>query len=177
MVQTSTDLYNNSEKDSPKVPISGSLDTDVVKHGADQEEASAIVNNADASLSTSNVSFSMRMLLMFKYTESQIADVPSKSEQEKSQHVVVDSHVNSEAKLKEDDVKIETPVNQNKLQAQNVVTPPKMAQDQLDEAQGLLKTTNSTGQSKKARLARVSSLNLLVFLLVLNIETNVYSSN
>ncbi|KAK8568659.1 hypothetical protein V6N13_106558 [Hibiscus sabdariffa] len=156
-------------------------DTDVVKHSVDQEEVSAIFSNAEASLSTSNgdffnenasdvhveyppSSFAAKDIDVFSEdhltdggqdTKSQTADVPSKTEQEKSEHVVADSDVNSEAKLKEEDVKIGTPVNQKKPQEQNVDTPPKMVQDQHDEAQGLLKTTNSTGQSKEARLARV----------------------
>ncbi|KAK8698480.1 hypothetical protein V6N13_114595 [Hibiscus sabdariffa] len=167
MVQTSNELYSNSEKDTPKVPSSEPLDTDVVKHGVDQEVVSAIVSNAEASLSTSNgeffnenasdvyvehppSSFAAKDIEVFSEdhltdggqdTKSQTADVPSKTEQEKSEHVVADSDVNSEAKLNEEDVKIGTPVNQKKPQEQN--------------AQGLLKTTNSTGQSKEARLARV----------------------
>ncbi|GMI83937.1 golgin candidate 1 [Hibiscus trionum] len=180
MVQASPELYSNSEKDSPKVPSSDPLDTDVVKHGVDQEEVSAIVSNAEASLSTSNgellnenasdvhvehppSSFAAKDIEVVSEnhltdggqdSESQTADLPSKTEQEKPQHVVASSHVNSEAKLKEDDVKIETPVNQKKPQEKKSGSP-KMVQDQLDEAQGLLKTTNSTGQSKEARLARV----------------------
>ncbi|KAK8559076.1 hypothetical protein V6N13_098672 [Hibiscus sabdariffa] len=181
MVRASPDLYSNSEKDTPKVPSSEPLDTDVVKHGVDQEEVSAIASNAEALLSASNgellnenasdvhvehppSSFAAKDIEVVSEnhltdggqgTESQTADVPSKAEQEKPQHVVASSHVNSEAKLKEDDIKIETPVNEKKPQEQNAGTPPKMVQDQLDEAQGLLKTTNSTGQSKEARLARV----------------------
>ncbi|KAE8698391.1 Golgin candidate 1 [Hibiscus syriacus] len=180
MVRQVLSCMETVRKIPPKFPSSEPLDTNVVKHGVDQEEVSAIINNAESSLSTSNgellnenasdvhvehpPSFAAKDIEVFiedhltdgdQDTESQTADVPSKTEQEKSQHVVADSHVNSEAKLKEDDVKIETPVNQKKLQEQNAGTPPKMVQDQLDEAQGLLKTTNSTGQSKEARLARV----------------------
>ncbi|KAK9031628.1 hypothetical protein V6N11_055922 [Hibiscus sabdariffa] len=181
MVQASPDLYSNSEKDTPKVPSSEPLDTHVVKHGVDQEGVSAIASNAGALLSASNgellnenasyvhvehppSSFAAKDIEVVgenhltdggQGTESQTADVPSKTEQEKAQHVVASSHVNSEAKLKEDDVKTGTPVNEKKPQEQNAGTPPKMVQDQLDEAQGLLKTTNTTGQSKEARLARV----------------------
>ncbi|KAL4302750.1 hypothetical protein GQ457_10G016980 [Hibiscus cannabinus] len=134
MVQTSNELYSNSEKDTPKIPSFEPLDADVVKHGVDQEVVSAIVSNAEASLSTSNgeffnenasdvyvehppSSFAAKDIEVFSEdhltdggqdTKSQTADVPSKTEQEKSEH-----------------------------------------------AQGLLKTTNSTGQSKDARLAWV----------------------
>ncbi|XP_039018109.1 golgin candidate 1-like isoform X1 [Hibiscus syriacus] len=181
MVQANPELHGNSEKDTPKVPSPKPLDTDLLKNGVNQEEVYAIARNAEGSLSTSNgellnenapdvhvehppSSFSAKDIEVVSEdhltdggqdTESQTAYVPSKTEQEKLQHVVADSHVNSEAKLEEDDVKIETPVNQKKPQEKNSGTPSKMVQDQLDEAQGLLKTTNSTGQSKEARLARV----------------------
>ncbi|XP_017626841.1 golgin candidate 1-like isoform X1 [Gossypium arboreum] len=189
MVQTSSELYNNSEKENPTIPSSELLDTDLVKHSVDQEEVSVSVSNAEASLSTSNgelvnenasdvhvehppPSFATKDIEVVsedhltdggQNSDSQTSDVPSKTDQERpqhlqkesSQHVIADSHDNFEAKLKEDDVKVETPVNQKKSQEQNAGTPQTVVQDQLDEAQGLLKTTNSTGQSKEARLARV----------------------
>ncbi|XWS72083.1 hypothetical protein CRYUN_Cryun02cG0010100 [Craigia yunnanensis] len=180
MVQTSSELYSNSENDNPRVPSSEPLDTNVVKHDADQEEVSAIVSNAEAQLSTSNgellnenasnvhvehppsrlAAKDIEVVSEDHLTdggqnmESQSADVPSKTDQERSQPVVADSPVNTEAQLKED-VKVETPVNQKKPHERNDDTSPTIVQDQLDEAQGLLKTTNSTGQSKEARLARV----------------------
>ncbi|KAK8286403.1 hypothetical protein V6Z12_D08G292100 [Gossypium hirsutum] len=189
MVQTSSELYNNSEKDNPTIPSSELLDPDLVKHSVDQEEVSVSVSNAEASLSTSNgellnenasdvhvehppPSFATKDIEVVsedhltdggQNSDSKTSDVPLKTDQEgpqhpqkeSSQHVIADSHVNFEAKLKEDDVKVETPVNQKKPQEQNADTPQTVVQDQLDEAQGLLKTTNSTGQSKEARLARV----------------------
>ncbi|MBA0827426.1 hypothetical protein Goarm_012208, partial [Gossypium armourianum] len=189
MVQTSSELYNNSEKDNPTIPSSELLDTDLVKHSVDLDEVSVSASNAEASLSTSNgellnenasdvhvehppPSFATKDIEVVsedhltdggQNSDSQTSDVPSKTDQEgpqhpqkeSSQHVIADSHVNFEAKLKEDDVKVETPVNQKKPQEQNADTPQTVVQDQLDEAQGLLKTTNSTGQSKEARLARV----------------------
>ncbi|TYH08091.1 hypothetical protein ES288_A08G288000v1 [Gossypium darwinii] len=189
MVQTSSELYNNSEKENPTIPSSELLDTDLVKHSVDQEEVSVSVSNAEASLSTSNgelvnenasdvhvehppPSFATKDIEVVsedhltdggQNSDSQTSDVPSKTDQERpqhpqkesSQHVIADSHDNFEAKLKEDDVKVETPVNQKKSQEQNAGTPQTVVHDQLDEAQGLLKTTNSTGQSKEARLARV----------------------
>ncbi|KAG4189749.1 hypothetical protein ERO13_A08G242800v2 [Gossypium hirsutum] len=189
MVQTSSELYNNSEKENPTIPSSELLDTDLVKHSVDQEEVSVSVSNAEASLSTSNgelvnenasdvhvehppPSFATKDIEVVsedhltdggQNSDSQTSDVPSKTDQERpqhpqkesSQHVIADSHDNFEAKLKEVDVKVETPVNQKKSQEQNAGTPQTVVQDQLDEAQGLLKTTNSTGQSKEARLARV----------------------
>ncbi|XVF34907.1 hypothetical protein REPUB_Repub18cG0098700 [Reevesia pubescens] len=181
MVQASSELYSNSEKDNPGIASSEPLDTDVVKHDTDQEEVSAIVSNAEVSLSTSNgellnenasdvlvehppSSLAARDIEVVsedhltdgsQNIESQSADVSSKTDQERLQPLVADSPVNTEAQLKEDDVKVETPVNQKKPQEQVADTPPTIVQDQLDEAQGLLKSTNSSGQSKEARLARV----------------------
>ncbi|KAK9208589.1 hypothetical protein WN944_000947 [Citrus x changshan-huyou] len=85
-------------------------------------------------------------------TKSADADVPLKID---SKIQVVDPSVNSESSLKDADVKVETPSNKKKQQALKADDPTTKVQDQLDEAQGLLKTTVSTGQSKEARLARV----------------------
>ncbi|KAL1164574.1 hypothetical protein V6Z11_A06G077700 [Gossypium hirsutum] len=179
MVQISSELYSNSEKDNPGFPSPEPLDTNVVKHDTDQEEVSATVSNTEASLSTSNGKLlnehASNVLVEHRSSplaakdiqvasedhladgcqniESQNADVISKTDQERSQPLFADSPVNIEAQLKEDDIKVGTPVNQKKPREQNANTPP--VQDHLEEAQGLLKTTNSTGQSKEARLARV----------------------
>ncbi|XP_021276385.1 golgin candidate 1 isoform X2 [Herrania umbratica] len=181
LVQTSSEQYSSSEKDTARIPSSEPLETNVVIHDADQEEIRAIDSNAEASLSTSNgellnenasdvhaeqPSSPLAAKEMEVVSEDHLAnggqnidfesaDAPMKTDQERSQPVVSDSPVNTEAQVKEDDVKVETPVNQMKPQEQKADTPPMKVQDQLDEAQGLLKTTNPTGQSKEARLARV----------------------
>ncbi|KAH9800943.1 golgin candidate 1 [Citrus sinensis] len=85
-------------------------------------------------------------------TKSADADAPLKID---SKIQAVDPPVNSESSLKDADVKVETLSNKRKQQALKADDPPTKEQDQLDEAQGLLKTTISTGQSKEARLARV----------------------
>ncbi|KAE8658211.1 Golgin-84 [Hibiscus syriacus] len=175
-VQISSDLYRNSEKDNPRFPSPEALDANVVKHYADREEVSATVGSSEASLSTSNgkllndnasnilvehpssplagkdieVASEDHLADDGQNIEYQNADVTSKTDQKRSQPLVTGSPINIEARLKEDDFKVETLANQKKPQEQNADT-----QDQLEEAQGLLKTTNSTGQSKEARLARV----------------------
>ncbi|KAK8503077.1 hypothetical protein V6N12_067468 [Hibiscus sabdariffa] len=180
-VHISTELYSNSEKDNPRFPSPEPLDTNVVKHDADQEEVSATVHSSEASLSTSNgkllndnasnilvehpssplaakdieVANEDHLADVGQNIESQNADATLKIDQERSQPLVADSPINIEAQLKEDDIKVETPANQKKPQEQNAKTHPMVVQDQLEEAQGLLKTANSTGQSKEARLARV----------------------
>ncbi|MED6131273.1 hypothetical protein PIB30_008312 [Stylosanthes scabra] len=59
---------------------------------------------------------------------------------------------------KDDDVKIESVPNRENEEHQKTEISPQKVQDQLEEAQGLLKTTKSTGGSKEARLARLEEL-------------------
>ncbi|CAI0543491.1 unnamed protein product [Linum tenue] len=76
----------------------------------------------------------------------------SKIELEKSSK---DSLVINDKSAKVDELKVETPMHQQKQVEHDVAASPRKIQEQLEEAQGLLKTANSTGQSKEARLARV----------------------
>ncbi|KAK4280939.1 hypothetical protein QN277_012491 [Acacia crassicarpa] len=55
---------------------------------------------------------------------------------------------------KDTDLKVES-IDDGKSQEDHKTDNSKKVEDQLDEAQGLLKTAKSTGQSKEARLARV----------------------
>ncbi|KAK7309631.1 hypothetical protein RJT34_06517 [Clitoria ternatea] len=75
--------------------------------------------------------------------------------QEKPESVNADTAPNSDTILKDSGVNIEFSMSKKIQKDQKTDTSPKKVQDQLDEAQGLLKTTKSTGQSKEARLARV----------------------
>lgn len=105
---------------------------------------------------------------------------------ERSQSSIVDPLVSAESPLKDGDSKIETPVNPKKQQEHKIDSSPtkrqehkvdsspkkqqenkgdsspKKVEDQLNEAQGLLKTAKTTGQSKEARMARVSLKILLM---------------
>ncbi|XP_059432666.1 golgin candidate 1 isoform X2 [Corylus avellana] len=93
------------------------------------------------------------------------ADVTSKIDQERSQSVSTDLPSNGEIQLEDGDIEVEPLVIQKGQQEDKTEKKrqledkadgsPLKVQDQLDEAQGLLKTTVSTGQSKEARLARV----------------------
>ncbi|XP_061366224.1 golgin candidate 1 isoform X1 [Gastrolobium bilobum] len=76
-------------------------------------------------------------------------------DQEKSESVATDIVPNGDAILKDSDVKVESIVTRKSQEDHKTDISPKKVEDQLDEAQGLLKTTKSTGQSKEARLARV----------------------
>ncbi|KAL9274580.1 Golgin putative 1-like protein [Drosera capensis] len=63
--------------------------------------------------------------------------------------------VNDEKQLGHDDNSNELVLEQQQLSGQSSKISPNKIQEQLDEAQGLLKSTNTAGQSKEARLARV----------------------
>ncbi|KAJ8750898.1 hypothetical protein K2173_016079 [Erythroxylum novogranatense] len=97
-----------------------------------------------------------------KEIKSQNADVSSKIDQERSQIAKNESPVKIGTQLNDIDHKVEPLVDHNieplvdqKKQHGHKVDTSSKLQDQLDEAQGLLKTAVSTGQSKEARLARV----------------------
>ncbi|KAF7819768.1 golgin candidate 1 [Senna tora] len=77
-----------------------------------------------------------------------------KTGQESSESLTSDSAPNSGAVLKDSDLKVES-IDNGKSQGDHKTHTSKKVQDQLEEAQGLLKTAKSTGQSKEARLARV----------------------
>ncbi|XP_010249525.1 PREDICTED: golgin candidate 1 isoform X2 [Nelumbo nucifera] len=82
-------------------------------------------------------------------------DVSLKNDQEKSESEGLGTQNNSGTQVKDTDVK-EEPLSHSKMQQENKTdTSPMRVQDQLDEAQGLLKSAIPTGQSKEARLARV----------------------
>ncbi|KAG1367817.1 Golgin-84 [Cocos nucifera] len=67
----------------------------------------------------------------------------------------VESHSTSNTQENEKEVFLEPSPNLNKQQQHKTNGSPMKVQDQLDEAQGLLKSAVKTGQSKEARLARV----------------------
>lgn len=167
----------NNERDAPSIP-STEQSKDFSKHDADQEEVPETFTDLDIAISTSNGELRnendsdvhldhpssplppKEMGIVNEdhsddagqITKSADADVPLKID---SKTQVVDPPVNSESSLKDADVKVETPSIKKKQQELKADDPPTKVQDQLEEAQGLLKTTISTGQSKEARLARV----------------------
>ncbi|KAJ6923418.1 hypothetical protein NC652_016908 [Populus alba x Populus x berolinensis] len=106
---------------------------------------------ADSAKSTSNGE-----LLNEKDLDVPEADVPVNIDQEISQSTATSSPVNKETSTKVADFKVEPLVNQKKQLENKADSSPVTVQDQLDEAQGLLKAAVSSAQSKEARLARVS---------------------
>lgn len=167
----------NNGRDAPSIP-STEQSKDISKHDADQVEVPETFTDLDIAISTSNgelrnendsdvhldhPSSSLPPKEMGIVNEdhsddagqiakSADADVPLKID---SKTQVVDPPVNSESSLKDADFKVETPSIKKKQQELKADDQPTKVQDQLEEAQGLLKTTISTGQSKEARLARV----------------------
>ncbi|KAJ7969547.1 golgin candidate 1 [Quillaja saponaria] len=83
------------------------------------------------------------------------ADATLQITQERSDSENINSMPNIDSQMKDVDIKVEPIVNKKSQKEHDADTSAMKVQDQLEEAQGLLKTTNSTGQSKEARLARV----------------------
>lgn len=84
------------------------------------------------------------------------AESPENNEHGGHQSVSGDYLVKDDKRMEDSNAMAEKGSDLNKLPVQktNTATSSKV-EDQLDEAQGLLKNTSSTGQSKEARLARV----------------------
>ncbi|KAK1549599.1 hypothetical protein Q3G72_004515 [Acer saccharum] len=156
------------------------LQNDIVKHGADQAEVPEAVDDADNAMSTSNGELLNENAINVNVEHSASplhakeieivneensngagekikpgdSDVSLKIDNERPPSLITDSPVNIENPSNDVDIKVEPPVNKKKQQEQKADKPPGKVQE-LEEAQGLLKTTISTGQSKEARLARV----------------------
>ncbi|XP_028806589.1 golgin candidate 1 [Neltuma alba] len=81
-------------------------------------------------------------------------DANFKKAQERSESLTSDTASNGDVVRKDAGLKVES-IDDGKSQDDHKTDNSKKVQDQLDEAQGLLKTAKSTGQSKEARLARV----------------------
>ncbi|XP_042511992.1 golgin candidate 1-like isoform X2 [Macadamia integrifolia] len=76
-------------------------------------------------------------------------------DQEKTELETAETHSNNDTQKKDADIK-DQPFSEPKMQREHKSDNyPIIVQDQLDEAQGLLKSAISSGQSKEARLARV----------------------
>ncbi|KAI4380393.1 hypothetical protein MLD38_006589 [Melastoma candidum] len=87
--------------------------------------------------------------------EMQETSVLTAADQEKSGPVENEVSISNGSSNVETDQKVEPSDSRKTVTDQKENTPSVKLQDQLDEAQGLLKNTVSRGQSKEARLARV----------------------
>lgn len=182
VAQTNDGQQHSIDKDSPMVgiPLTETLANDVVKNDTDDMEVLSTVadveavslhsnaelvneNNSDVHKEQPPLSLPANGVNIVNEDEpidagqskSGDTDGTGNIDQERSQSVSTDSPSNSDTQLKDADVKVEPLINQNRQQETKADGSPMKVQDPLDEAQGLLKTTVSTGQSKEARLARV----------------------
>ncbi|KAI9192596.1 hypothetical protein LWI28_025261 [Acer negundo] len=156
------------------------LQNDIVKHGTDQAEVPEAVDDMDNAMSTSNGELLNENAsnVHVEHSASPLhakeieivneensngagenikpgdSDVSLKIDNERPPSLIADSPVNIENPSNDVDIKVEPPVNKKKQQEQKADKPPGKVQE-LEEAQGLLKTAISTGPSKEARLARV----------------------
>ncbi|KAK9275050.1 hypothetical protein L1049_022308 [Liquidambar formosana] len=182
MGQTSYEQQGNVDKNASiaAIPLSETLPNDVVKHESEHAEIPATVTVLEPVTSNSNGELVNESDLdvreehtppPFHATGYEVvnenhaveagqiirsgdANVPSKIE-ERSESLSADSPINSDTQSKDADIKVEPLFDQKKQQEHKADTSPMKVQEQLEEAQGLLKSAISTGQSKEARLARV----------------------
>ncbi|KAG2718362.1 hypothetical protein I3760_03G216500 [Carya illinoinensis] len=181
--QTNNVQEHNIEKDSPLIgiPPTERPVSDVVENNDRHMEVPSILTDVEAVSSTSNgelvnenasdvpndhpfLSLPAEKVEIFnedipndasQSIKSGDTDVKLKIDLESSQSVSTDFPRNSDTQLKDAVIKVEPLVDQKRQQELKVDDSQMKVQEQLDEAQGLLKTTVSTGQSKEARLARV----------------------
>ncbi|XP_014511839.1 golgin-84 isoform X2 [Vigna radiata var. radiata] len=159
--------------------LSNMLDDDNAKH--DKGDVEALVNDANVGVATvaangdppqENASDTREMNPLPAPTEiesprdeptsagqifkSVDSDANKNMVEEKSESVAAETSPDNDTIVKDSDVKkVESVADRINPEDHKIDISPKKVQDQLDEAQGLLKTTKSTGQSKEARLARV----------------------
>ncbi|XP_048227978.1 golgin candidate 1 isoform X2 [Ricinus communis] len=124
------------DKDASSIKSPERLANEVVKHDTDNVEVPVAAADADAKTSTSNGE-----ILNEKAPDGFLEHPPSPLPA-KEIEVLNEDHQDH-------------PIDAGDHHQQKADNSPKKIQDQLEEAQGLLKTAISTGQSKEARLARV----------------------
>ncbi|KAK6944916.1 Golgin subfamily A member 5 [Dillenia turbinata] len=164
-----------------RTPLSGTLPQEVVKNDSNNVEVPATSTEEEATITTSNgdlvkegtsdvhdlalssPSHGKSVEVNGEVPQSDTGlnnreedpNVHANSDQERIQAVNDDVSGDSTPWKIDADPKIEPHLDQKKQQGHKADGSPMKVQDQLDEAQGLLKTAVSTGQSKEARLARV----------------------
>ncbi|KAJ8768832.1 hypothetical protein K2173_023736 [Erythroxylum novogranatense] len=176
--QPSSRQLLTTDNNTPTISLSESPDNKVVQNDAENLEVSVTVSDADTAMSTTNgellnekasdVPIDLRSLEQPAKDPKNVkednagqdiklrnADVPSIVDHAESQIVNKDSPVTSGTPLNDVHHDVEPLIDQKKQPEHKGDASVKL-QDQLNEAQVLLKTANSTGQSKEARLARHS---------------------
>ncbi|XP_038710285.1 golgin candidate 1-like isoform X3 [Tripterygium wilfordii] len=174
IAQTISDTQLSTEKDVSSTISAEAIADDMVEHDAYHVEAPTTVIDVDAAISIPNGNENASDVAVHipslpspakeievvtevhpsdacQDIKSGDADVLSTIAEENSQSLATDSPVNEKVQSNDTD-KIETLVSRMKKQEHKADG--SKVQDQLEEAQGLLKTAVVTGQSKEARLAR-----------------------
>ncbi|KAL2576308.1 hypothetical protein AAZV13_16G069100 [Glycine max] len=151
---TSTNQPKEPQPSDATSPLLGSslskiLGDDVGKH--DTDDAEALVNDADIGVATIAGNGDPVQESASDICEMDPPPAPKGIEGSSDEPTTP----NNDPILKDSDVKVESVVDEKSQEDHKADISPEKVQDQLDEAQGLLKTTKSTGQSKEARLARV----------------------
>lgn len=156
---TQTDEIRNDTSDAKAVPIT---DNNIEIKNSSAEDDSAVANSGDM-LETSSSAVGKEIdsangnhpadtnstiSSASEDTSLKVDRVRPESETEEAPNIVNGQETESGPQP-------EPPRNVNMQQEIRAEILPKKIQDQLDEAQGLLKSANSSGQSKEARLARV----------------------
>ncbi|XP_038700471.1 golgin candidate 1 isoform X1 [Tripterygium wilfordii] len=176
VTRTISDTKLSTDKDARGTISPDTLADNMVKHDADHVEAPTTVTDVDAATSMPNGNENASDVAVHNHSlplpskeievitevhpsddgqniKSGDADVLSTIDEDKSHSLVTDFPVNENVHPNDGD-KIGTLVSQKKKQEHKADGSPTKVQDQLEEAQGLLKTAVVTGQSKEARLAR-----------------------
>ncbi|GAB2292376.1 hypothetical protein Dimus_026621 [Dionaea muscipula] len=181
--QTSSEKIDEVKNDASVSTSSGTLFNSVQKHDAEASELVAAVPGVKAaSLSANGETNSEDEPILHAGTPSaadaldpglvlddhlaelvqnirpkvaQNSSIPNQDGQLPVTDEVPTSLINDEKQFSQTDDNDEPLSSQNQMDGQKANISPNIVQEQLDEAQGLLRSTNSLGQSKEARLARV----------------------
>ncbi|KAK4772494.1 hypothetical protein SAY86_014269 [Trapa natans] len=180
----SNDQNHISEKDAPILgsPLTEKTVDSMEKHDTDQDEVVIAQNvpeleDSDPAQNIGSVTETAADVcvddpppLLTKEVQeldrdnSEVADRSLEVKQERSQSESINVQGDFEDPLKYDDPKHESSADKKKIEStsdqkqqseQKRDSSPLKLQDQLDEAQALLKTSTPTGQSKEARLSRI----------------------
>ncbi|KAA8534919.1 hypothetical protein F0562_029865 [Nyssa sinensis] len=157
---TSNEEHHNVDNDSSilGVPLPETISTDELRHDADPVNASDVrEGNPSSSLASKGIEVVHEDPPVDSGQTMRLGDAnaPTKIDQERSESANVDTPSKVESQLKDLDLKIEPHLDQKKQQELRADISPLKVEDQLDEAQRLLKTAITTGPTKEARLSRV----------------------
>lgn len=153
-IEDGNDTNNSSEvpvtENDIDTPITPNIDvTTSSENGIERSSSSIVVGEGTEIISSDYLADAKPEVDPVAENASLIVD------QARLESETVERHTVGNALENEKDFLPESPSKIQKQQEPKIDTPNTKVQDQLDEAQGLLKSTVTTGQSKEARLAKV----------------------